>query len=356
MKVGILSMKGNFDNRLGQGTQRYIYELWKNMREMRNDDVHVDKLEFGFGKSNLAHKVSFTLSLPFKYLGEYDIIHVLNGIPFAPPLRKSRAKIVTTINELVVLDKGNPFRKALERSAPTLKDKISDVVAGMIRKQQLSSDYIIAISDKTLKEAVKLGYSKDRIFVVNLGIDERFLAPLKKRKKNRKFKVGFLGGFNVRKNAIFAVNAFKMINDRDIVFELWGRKSGEYQNIEKAAGSDERIKFMGFAPEERLLDIYESFDAFVYPTLYGGLELELLEAQARGVPVIMYKPGKVTKEAKYYLAAEDEKDMARIIKDLKDNGFDDSTRKKAMAYARSFTWKKTTDRTLEVYRKIAKMG
>ena len=109
---------------------------------------------------------------------------------------------------------------------------------------------------------------------------------------------------------------------------------------------------MGFAPEERLIDIYESFDAFVYPSLYAGLELELLEAQSRGVPVIMYAGGNITKEAKYHFAAKDEQDMADIIMRLKKNGFDENMRIKASDYAKSFTWKKTAENTLKVYEEI----
>ena len=44
--------------------------------------------------------------------------------------------------------------------------------------------------------------------------------------------------------------------------------------------------------------------------------------------------------------------MVQIIKNLKENGYNEKERKKAMEYARSFTWEKTAKETLKVYKKV----
>ena len=46
--------------------------------------------------------------------------------------------------------------------------------------------------------------------------------------------------------------------------------------------------------------------------------------------------------------------MAQIIEWLKENGYNEKERKKAMEYARSFTWEKTAKETLEVYKEVLK--
>jgi len=121
----------------------------------------------------------------------------------------------------------------------------------------------------------------------------------------------------------------------------------------KEIKQNERIKFMGFAPEEKIVDIYDSFDAFVFPSLYEGFGLPILEAQARGLPVIIYKYAKIPKEVRRYcFEAESPEHMAQIIEQLKENGYDEKERKKAMEYARSFTWEKTAKMTLKVYKKV----
>ena len=356
MDVALLGMKGNFNNKLGQGTQRYMHELWKNISMIKHEGINVRKLELGFGKSDLARKVSFTFSVAMQYMGGYDIVHVLHPIMFNPPLRKRTTKIITTINEFIVLEEDNPYRKAEAISAAKKGFKLQNIarnsIGSVIRNQMLESDYLLTISDKTRREAIRLGVERDRIFVVNLGLDERFTTPLNKKKRNTVFKVGFIGGFNIRKNAIFAIRAFRHIPNKDLVFELWGKPMLEYDKCVEAASGDRRIQFKGFAPEDKLVDVYEGFDVFVYPSLYAGLELEILEAQARGIPVIIYEGGNITKEARYYFAARDEKHMAEIIMDLKENGFDEAKRLKAMKYAQSFTWRKTAENTVEVYRDI----
>jgi glycosyltransferase involved in cell wall biosynthesis len=81
----------------------------------------------------------------------------------------------------------------------------------------------------------------------------------------------------------------------------------------------------------------------------------ILEAQARGLPVIIYKYGKIPKEVrKYCFEAESPEHMAQIIMQLKENGYNEKLQKKATEYARSFTWEKTARETLEVYKKVLK--
>jgi glycosyltransferase involved in cell wall biosynthesis len=76
-----------------------------------------------------------------------------------------------------------------------------------------------------------------------------------------------------------------------------------------------------------------------------------LEAQACGLPVIIYKKGKIPKEVrKYCFEAESPEHMAQIIESIKENGYNEKLRKKATKYARGFTWDKCAKSTFETYR------
>ena len=44
--------------------------------------------------------------------------------------------------------------------------------------------------------------------------------------------------------------------------------------------------------------------------------------------------------------------MAQIIENIKENGYNEKSRKRATEYARSFTWEKCAMETLEVYKKV----
>ena len=107
------------------------------------------------------------------------------------------------------------------------------------------------------------------------------------------------------------------------------------------------------ANETDLVGTYDTFDIFVFPSLYEGFGLPILEAQARELPVIIYKNAKIPSEVrKYCFEAEDPTHMAEIISNLKENGYNQKLQKKATEYARSFTWERTAKDTLSVYKKL----
>ena len=105
--------------------------------------------------------------------------------------------------------------------------------------------------------------------------------------------------------------------------------------------------------EDSKLKTYDGFDAFAFPSLYEGLGHPILEAQSRGIPVIIYKYGKIPKEVrKYCIEAESSEHMVQIIENIKENGYNEKLRKKATEYARSFTWERCARETLTAYRSV----
>ncbi|MCL4365191.1 MAG: glycosyltransferase [Candidatus Marsarchaeota archaeon] len=360
MNVCILNMKGNFDKTLGLGTQRTSYELWKNIKPLaEKEGINVDRVELGFGSSPTARKISFTLMLYLRDFSKYDIVHLLIVVPRTPRAGRN-TKILTTVNEFMLLDKNTVAYRILSGTDPkrrvTIRERVSSSLSHLVgtgmSRQIFSSDYISVNSTQTRHEAIKLGYPKDRIFIVPHGVDERFLSKVK-GKDHKGLRVGYIGALNKRKNIQFAIDAFKRLKQKDAEFEIWGRPVLGYRDLVELADGDKRIKFMGFAPEDRLVQIYDRFDAFVFPSLYEGFGLPIIEAQARGLPVIIYKEGMIPEEVRRHcLVARDELHMAQMLGSLSKNGYDKGLQKKATEYARSFTRRKEAQDTLEVYRKI----
>ena len=217
----------------------------------------------------------------------------------------------------------------------------------------LTSDFIIAVSSLTKRRIVERGFESKRIFVVNNGLDVRFTkTPLHKHSaKHKKFVIGYPGLFYRNKNVVFAIRAFRKIDDKNIEFQIWGRKIYNYPNMVEAACNDKRIKFMGFAPERRIVRIYDDFDAFVYPTMCDQFPASIIEVQTMGLPVVTYSKGEMSAESRRYcIKAED--DMASILENIKQNGYDDKSKTQSINYARSFTAEKQAKETLEVYKKV----
>ena len=130
-------------------------------------------------------KVSFSLLLPFHNFSRYDIVHLLIAIPQVPNTG-GKAKILTTVNEFVLLNKDSIAYKGLFASQsppPKLRSIASKMIGDSISRQIFSSDFIAVNSTQTMKEAIKLGYPKERIFIVPHGVDERFLSPIKRQEE-----------------------------------------------------------------------------------------------------------------------------------------------------------------------------
>lgn len=232
-------------------------------------------------------------------------------------------------------------------------------------RQWLKSDYLIAISTQTADELVARGYPRERVFTVNIGINDEFLTtPLPKKKKNSKsWNVGCISSFEKNKNILPIVETIPAYNiymgTKPMVFRFYGPGGTEEKAIRRAAESalllqDPPIIFGGFVPQDRMVATYDSFDAFIFPSLYEGFGMPIIEAQARGIPVVILKRAKIPNEVrKFCFEAEDEKDMVGILMGLEAGELFNAERRRAqMDYARTFTWDRCARQTVGIYRKI----
>lgn len=347
MKVCLLGAEGEFTDRTGHGVLTYMYYLSEELHRMSSEEFQVVTKEF---RRFPLLKNIYTVGIRslFEDFSEYDIVHLLDTRP-TTYIKYDKAISITTTHGFRPIT-----TKEIDWEAYKTLHGLMDLYLARLPtiKAALKSDYLIANSTLVRSEAIELGFDKAKVFVTNLGVDKRYSKVISPKQEQSTFKVGNLSGDVRTKNALFAVKAFRNLKDEDMTFEIWGSKSGQYyEDLVEASRGDKRIKFMGFVPEDKKIAVYDSFDIFLYPPLYESFGLPILEAQARGLPVIIWKYGKVPEEvARYCLKAEDEDHMAEIIKNIKENGYNEKKRKIAMEYARSFTWKKTAEKTINVYR------
>ena len=343
---GIRPMQGS-----GDGITEYAYRMYLQLMKMHNNVELVYSI--GRAKKNDAIgllKVNSTLNRRAMDAAKmpYDIFHIVNQeVGFAARGIKSvnrHSKVVTTIHDI------SRFEKGLHRGL--LQKAYNSMVKASITAAIKHSDYLMFDSQQTMDD-VKRRFGFDNGSVVNIGIEDIFRAG-KLRTKKGKFIVGYVGSFAYHKNVIMLLRAAKCVARQDVHFQVYG-VGNEEKNLAgyKKQNRIGNLELMGFAGEDRKVGIYDKFSVFVFPSMYEGFGLPILEAQARGLPVVIYKHGRISAEIrKYCFEAKDEYDMARIIIGLKDRGYDQRRRKAAMAYARSFTWEKCAKETLKAYNKI----
>ena len=344
----------------GTGLTEYAYQLSEHLKQIFSNN---DRIDFLYSLSDSKRnniKGLFHANTSFKKMianvpkDKYDIIHITDHeIGFAAKILKKKgnnAKIITTIHDL------SRFEKGLHRG---LSQKVyNKLVQGSIKDAIKYSDFILCNSSQTFDTVVeRFGLIKN-MKVVSHGTNDKIIkAALPKRRVSKVFTVGYIGALMKHKNVIFLLKAAEILKSKaEYKFVIYG--TGIDKNILLRFKQDhglDNVEFNGYLKEDSKLKAYDGFDAFAFPSLYEGLGHPILEAQSRGLPVIIYKYGKIPKEVrKYCFEADSPEHMAQIIENIKENGYNEKLRKKATEYARSFTWQRCARETLEVYKKVLK--
>jgi glycosyltransferase involved in cell wall biosynthesis len=122
--------------------------------------------------------------------------------------------------------------------------------------------------------------------------------------------------------------------------------------------SDSGIRSLGYVEERDLPLFYSAAEALLFPSLYEGFGLSVLEAMSCGCPVIVAR-GTACEEiagtAANGVDANDEAAMADALRAILGNS-DVAARysRAGLARAESFSWRRTAEETLMVYRKVLK--
>lgn len=146
-------------------------------------------------------------------------------------------------------------------------------------------------------EAGKWLYGKADFKVLNNGIDiQKFSFDEEIRKRYRKelniedkIAIGNVGRLEEQKNHRFLISMFAKLCEESNRYELIlcgdGSLRNELENLCEEKNIKDKVKFLG--NREDANSILQAMDIFVFPSLYEGLSLALIEAQLSGIPIIM---------------------------------------------------------------------
>jgi glycosyltransferase involved in cell wall biosynthesis len=129
----------------------------------------------------------------------------------------------------------------------------------------------------------------------------------------------------------------------------------ELRRLAAERGVTGDVRFLGWVSTRELDDLYAVADSFVFPSLYEGFGLPVLEAMARGVPVATSgraSLAEVAGDAALMFDPEDEASIATALEELlADEALRDRLRSAGRARAAEFTWERTAELTVESYRR-----
>lgn len=279
-----------------------------------------------------------------------DLVHGLDGV--VPDWRS--VPRVATVHDFTVLRDPDPAA-----SNETFRQR----KLRRYREMAMRADRIIAVSEATKRDATELlDLAPERISVIPHGVDERFHAA--RRDPSMEGRLGlrpgyllFVGAVSERKNTERLVRAFarsRACRERQLV--LAGRVYHRSQSTRQAAeetGIAGRILFLDHAPDDDLPALYAGAAALVFPTMYEGFGLPILEAMAAGVPVLCGDRGAAPATAGGLAVTVDPGDtdaIAEGIDRVLENPPADAESLKR--HAAGFTWERTACQTAAIYREL----
>lgn len=244
-------------------------------------------------------------SKPFKYHKELKRV-----------LKEGNYKIVhSNINTLSVFSlfsakcAGVPVRIAHSHSTTNKKEKKKNLMKQVLRpfSKVFATDYMCCSELAGRWLFGNKEYDKGNVYLLNNAIDlDKFKYNESLRKKKRKelgikddtLVIGHIGRFVAQKNHDYLIDIFNEIHKKNnnsiLLLAGQGPLMEDVKNKVKELNLEDSVKFLGQRNDAN--ELYQAFDVFLLPSLYEGLPVVGVEAQASGL--LCYLSDDMTKETK----------------------------------------------------------
>lgn len=226
---------------------------------------------------------------------------------------------------------------------------------------------VLAISECTKRDLVNLcRVPEPRVHVTPLAAEEEFFQEPAVVLPPAGVPAGcllFVGAITAKKNLRSLITAYAKARARGLKWPLVLAGPGQEDYVAglvariEELGLDKCVHFAGYIRREQLPSLYRSANAFVYPSLYEGFGLPVIEAMACGVPVVVSAASclpEIVGDAALLAQPEDPNSIADALVALASN--EELRRelgRKGQSRARSFSWERVATDTLQVYLRVA---
>jgi glycosyltransferase involved in cell wall biosynthesis len=285
-----------------------------------------------------------------------DVAHFTNGML---PLGTGAARVVTIHDmSLKLYPECHPLRRrVINRPLVSVAAKVADAVVAvsnsarddLLRFHNIPAERISVvheaagpdfrpIRDRVLRGRMRLRY----------GLPERFML--------------YVGAIEPRKNLPRLVEAFAQARRQGLAHELvcvgpYGWSSRDLYDHVNRLGLRRSVHFTGYVPAEDLPAIYSLSEFFVFPSLYEGFGLPVIEAMACGTPVITSNTSSLLEIAAGAADTVDPHDGDALAAALVTLGTSVERRRELAARglerAQQFSWARTAKEMLALYRRVA---
>lgn len=306
-----------------------------------------------FDTESAAKRILWEQALQPFQLGDYDLYHA--GAFVAPLLLNT--PMVVTVYDLTFMR----YPQRLTAARRLYLRTFTDLTCKRAKR-------IIAISESTKQDLVDLLHiPAEKIDVTPLGYDREHIKPLDVATVEQ-FRIQqglperfwlYLGTIEPRKNLVTLIEAYAQLSESErLPLVLAGGKGWLtdpiFEAIERHQLTD-AISLPGFIPTDDLALWYNSAECFIFPSVFEGFGLPVLEAMACGTPVMTSNVSslpEVTQDSGMALPPHDiEAWVAGLQKAYHDTAWRTQSSERGLEIAATFSWERTAQLTVASYQK-----
>lgn len=339
-----------------------MFRCWQLLAEqIKRDDEYVPESFFADTDESLLQRGTrfqraWTRSIHYPYSilrqPRSSIYHILDH-SWAELIRwiPKGAKTVVTVHDLIPLRYAGGLKQGeVER----FRKRVS-----YLRK----ADALIAVSEHTKNEIIDiLSLAPEKIHVVPNGVESpSYEVTRKKLRAERRLRVGSLGSVLKRKNLEILPQAIeKYLEMRARKVELV--RAGAYVSRQLAESFQSLLGTnfieLGRMSSSELEEFYQRIDVLVVPSLYEGFGLPVLEAMARGVPVIASNTTSLPEvggDAALYFDPTNPTELSDCMLQLENRELYAEMQNRGLQRSKCFSWRKTLEGVYDVYDEILEL-
>ena len=308
------------------------------------------------------YRIWYRLKLPLPlqlFAGHLDLFHSPDFV--LPPLMPEIPSLLT-VHDL-------SFIFFPETFPSNLVNYLNNIVPWSIRR----ATHILADSESTKRDLVnQWNVSGEKVSVLYSGVGENFRPVSDSRlvqAVRKKYKLGegpyliTVGTVQPRKNYRMLIRAFRHVAEKyphQLIIaggEGWLTEEIKHEVDKQRLGT--RVNFLGFVDDSDLPALYSGATIFLFPSLYEGFGLPILEAMACGVPVIasdVSSMPEVVGDAGLLLSPTQEDDWAEaIMKLINEPAYRTTLVGAGFRRSRKFSWSRSARQLLAIYRKLLRV-
>ena len=355
------------------GTERYIYSLLENLLGVDSNNLYITYTStnmidsFYYRNSNFMRKYATdskdilldsesidVFHRTFQCFSIYDLLCLL----------KAKSSVIT-LHDLILYHFPSYFNSPQKASEYKILMKLSAQLA----------DRVIAISEHNKKDIIQnLGISETKIDVIYQGLDTNKFKKIYDEDRLKEFEnkyhikrdyILYLGTDFPHKNHKNLIAAYKKLIkemdniDLDLIIAGPSTSISRRKNIETLIHDiKDRVMLLDYVDDQDIVYLYNRAKLFVYPSLYEGFGIPILEAMACGVPVVASNATSIPEVAGDAALLVDSRNVDELCKGmyrvLNDKRLKDELIEKGLKRVKNFQWEKTARKTIDTYDKAYK--